>query len=69
MVSPWSDAPIVEVTLPSCPACGALAYVPISGKKDSDGGRTSRRVCKRCSERYIVLTLPPEFGGSKYRVS
>lgn len=54
----WSTAPIVEVTLPACPECGEPEYIRIKGWTDADGGRTSRRVCCRCSTRYIVLTLP-----------
>jgi len=54
----WDTAPIVEVELPCCPKCGETDYIRIRGWKDADGGRTSRRVCKRCSGRYVVLSLP-----------
>jgi hypothetical protein len=60
VASVWDDAPIVEVLLPpkpTCP-CGSAQYIPIRGTTDADGGRTSRRVCKHCGERYVVLTLP-----------
>lgn len=67
MTETWQDAPVVEVMLPACPACGCLAYIGIRGWKDDDGGRTSRRVCRRCSERYIVLSLPPERGNEGER--
>jgi hypothetical protein len=58
MPSVWDDATIIEIPLPTCPGCGSPKYIPIRGKKDSDGGCTSRRICKVCSERYIVLRLP-----------
>lgn len=58
----WAEAPIVEVTLPTCPQCGDAKYIAIRGWRDPDGGRTSRRVCATCSNRYIVLTLPPDSG-------
>jgi hypothetical protein len=64
-MSVWDDAPIVEVCIPRCPTCGAhgsKSYVPIRGTVDADGGRTSKRICKRCSSPYIVLALLPDSG-------
>lgn len=61
MPSTWDAAPIIEVRLPpkpACPHCGETSYVPIEGRTDSDGVRTSKRVCKECSERYIVISSP-----------
>ncbi|QDU87194.1 hypothetical protein Pla175_05510 [Pirellulimonas nuda] len=56
--STWDTVPVVEVRLPTCPTCGELKYIGIKGWRDADGGRTSRRVCKRCGQLYIVLSLP-----------
>jgi len=58
MSSIWDDVEIVEVRLPCCPNCGSQRYIPVKGWTDEDGGRTSRRVCEQCSERYVVLTVP-----------
>jgi transposase-like protein len=62
MPESWADAAVVEVILPVCPHCLSPAYIPVKGWRDADGGRTSRRVCEKCSARYVVLTLPPESG-------
>lgn len=56
----WEDALIVEVVRPACPSCGCERYVPIRGWSSSDGSRTSRRICRRCSEPYVVISEPPE---------
>ncbi len=62
MAESWDDAAVVEVQLPVCPDCMSPDYIPIKGWRDADGGRTSRRVCRRCSAKYIVLTVPPDSG-------
>lgn len=58
----WDGVPVIEIPLPTCPTCGVVGvrknYIPVRGKRDEDGGRTSWRVCAVCSGKYIVLTVP-----------
>ena len=56
-MSSWSDALAVFVVRPRCPHCGCLAYISIrSMPTESDGSKTMRVVCKRCSGRYLIVS-------------
>ena len=52
----WDQCAIIEVVRPCCPQCRCESYIPIKGREDSDGVRTSRRICERCSVPYVVIS-------------
>ncbi len=57
----WNDTPICFVTRASCPACGCCQYIAIrSMPRESDGSKTLRVVCRRCSGRFLIVSEPPE---------
>ncbi len=64
MANPWIDAPIISIPIPACLRCGSAEYRPVKGWKNDDGSKVSRRVCKKCRERYIVRrpALTPKLG-------
>jgi len=57
----WSTVPTVFVVRPACPFCGCERYVAVrSMATESDGSKTLRCVCRRCSGRFLVVTEPGE---------
>ena len=76
-VSSWSDCPAVFVKIPRCPHphCGHHGHIAIrSMPRESDGSKTKRVVCKRCSGRYLIVSEPseesfdslPDYGSSEF---
>jgi len=65
----WCTAAICFVVRPACPSCGSEAYIAIrSMPRESDGSRTLRVVCKKCSTRYLIVSEPggvPRYGGQQ----
>ncbi len=60
-MSSWSDAEIVFVQAIACPYCQALRPIVVrSSPIESDGSRTRRCICRRCSRRFVVVVEPPE---------
>ncbi len=56
-MSTWLEAPPVFVTIPRCPHCGHRGHISIrSMPSESDGSKTLRCVCKRCSQRYLIVS-------------
>ena len=71
----WLDATAVFVKVPRCPKCGGREYITIrSMARESDGSKTKRCVCKRCSGRFLIVSeesdeeFLPDFGGSDFPV-
>ena len=55
----WNDAPMVFVRRPSCPRCHHEQYISVrSMPRESDGSKTLRAVCARCSGRYLIVSEP-----------
>lgn len=56
-MSSWTDCKIVFVIRPCCPHCGHERHLTIrSMPRESDGSKTLRCVCTRCSGRYLIVT-------------
>jgi transcriptional regulator NrdR family protein len=68
----WLDAVPVFVTIPRCPFCGSRERILIrSMPTETDGSKTKRCVCKRCSRRYLIVSEDSEdslpiFGDSDF---
>ncbi len=60
-VSTWLDCPAVFVPIPRCAHCGHHGHIAIrSMPTESDGSKTLRVVCKRCSGRYLIVSEPAD---------
>ena len=56
----WSGAPIIFVHAICCPRCKALRPIIVrSSPIEADGSRSRRCICRRCSQRFVVVIEPP----------
>jgi len=69
-MSGWTDAPMIFIPRACCPSCGHTRYIAIrSMPPEFDGSRTLRAVCKRCSERFLIVTELgdlPSYGSGRF---
>ena len=73
-VATWLDAPPVFIPRPACPHCGHPRWITVrSMARESDGSQSRRCVCRRCSQRFVLVFEIPEdslpiVGGSNFPV-
>jgi hypothetical protein len=60
----WTAAPIVFVTLPTCPTCGGTKYCTRRSAANGDGTRTKLATCatRGCGQAFKIVGEFPEFG-------
>lgn len=58
----WSDAPIVFIVIPTCPACGCHEYRRTKTAGNGDGSKTRKVVCRACELAYKIAIELPEPG-------
>jgi hypothetical protein len=64
--SVWDGEPIVFVPIPVCPHCSCREYLRIRTENGGgDGSYSQKRVCSRCSRRYVAVFELPESGKSE----
>lgn len=56
----WTDAPLVFIQAATCPACGAGRPLTVRSAQGGDGSVSRRSVCRRCSQRFVVVVEFPE---------
>ena len=77
-IHPWDTVPIVFITAPACPECGAARPLTVKSLQNGDGSVTRRSTCRHCLARFLVVVEPtdveadlplPEFGRDRGRVA
>jgi hypothetical protein len=61
----WADAPMVVITLPGCPWCGAVKPILVRSEDNGDGSVTRKVICRQCSGRFKIVVELPEIGNEE----
>lgn len=61
----WQSAPLVFVTIATCPGCGSTEYLRIRTEAAGDGSFSQKRVCAICSLNYRAVFELPELGNDQ----
>ena len=61
----WSKAPVVSVTVPTCPTCGSRQYRRTRTDANGDGSATRKVICRECSAPYKIAIELPETGNDE----
>lgn len=58
----WSKAPVVSVTVPTCPSCGSRQYHRTRTDANGDGSATRKVICREYSVLYKIAIELPDTG-------
>jgi transposase-like protein len=58
----WRFAPFTIRVSDHCPTCLSTDAIHVRTQSERDGSRSRRYICRRCSQRYVVVIEPPQTG-------
>ena len=56
----WDTVPIVFTTILHCPSCLATRPIPVRVQRCSDGSKSRKYVCRKCSKPFVLVVELPE---------